>query len=887
MTRRYNSKARTSQKATRGGASGKPRVRRSLATPPASALGLRSSSFGGMSPTTPAAISSVNGKSHPNNRSAPATLDAVSRIGIGTFRSALAPLDLSYSGTLVDRAQFSRLAGLSFLTPTGSLRRDASEALGYLPDLTLAHYWARYRRGGIAKRIVEAYPKATWAGETWLEETADASLETEFERAADALIRRLDVWGRFLRADILCGLGEYSVLLIGAPGALNTPLPIVGRPEQIACLTPLMQVNAKIKQLDESPGPRFGLPLSYEIRLSSTRPTQEVHWSRIIHVADDLLENDIFGIPRLEAVWNHLDDLVKIVGGGSEASWNRMDPGMQIDVDPEIEFDADEEDDLDEQLDAYRHGLDRNLRTRGTKINMLAANVAAFGSNATAVLEQISGTSAIPLRILLGTERGQLASTQDRDNWSDRVTERRKMLGNRLVGQLVDRLIGCGALPKPTQYRTIWSEIDELNSQAKAAVAMSLSQANAASFNVERKPLLTVDEIRVTVFNLEPLVWDAPDVDDGDRDDPDLEREIGDGDSDDDNLDSGGDGDLPQRDATRAAFTDVDTAPTEPDWRVVHRVGDEYLVAAERSWRRLWRDAAMRVEDRSYQLDYLLSQRNAQGAESLVMAALSEAEDSNRPRIERHLTLVTGDAGEAAAANASRRGSLFDQHTGPTISPAPGDDSVVGAADKRQDTATTIAFKIIFDAVDTASIAFAKGYAYDLIVNTSRETRAAIRNIIVRGLSEGIAPRRLRDMIVRVIGLRPDQVTALENFISRGASRRQAERYAKKLLRDRALLIARTEVLRAANEGQRILWMQAASSGLLPSDQKRRWITTLDGRERDAHHDMHGQIRGLAEKFTNPESGARIEPGEEPNCRCSATLATPADIRRYEREQAQ
>jgi len=780
--------------------------------------------------------------------------------------------ELTYTGALLGRGEFAQRYGLTFQTPTGAYRRDAADALGYKPSLTLDDYWLRYRRGGIAKRIVESYPKATWAGEMWLQEIEDAEIETDFERASRLLFSRLHLSAKLRRADILAGLGEYAVLLIGAPGALSAPLRLVGSPDQIAYLQPISQRRARIKELVSDPkNPRFGQVDLYEISFAKDRPADLVHWSRVIHIADGLLENEVFGTPRLEAVWNHLDDLTKVVGGGSEAAWNRMDPGMQIDVDPEIEFDEEEEEDLDEQLDKYRHGLDRNLRTRGTKINMLAANVFAFGSNATSILEQISGTTAIPLRILLGTERGQLASTQDRDNWSDRVTERRGVEGTAILTQLADRLIACGALPAPKEtYKPVWSEIEELNSQAKAAVAMSLSQANAASFNVEQKPILTVDEIRAQVFNLEPLKFEPPAPPEPlVPDNPELEEELVDAPPADDELT-----DDEPTDDKRAAFANVTTPPVDPDWRVVHRVGDAYLTSAERSWRRLWREARQLVEDRAYQLDYLLSQNSADGAARLVEHALSEAEDRHLARVERHLLSIARDAGRAAASNATARGSFHDPLADLARAAAPADAPI------------TVTFEILFDATDAASIAFARGYAYDLIVETSPETRAAIREIIVRGLTEGMSPRALRSQITQIIGLRTDQIRALENFIARGASRSQAERYARKLLRDRALLIARTEVLRAANEGQRELWQQALNVGLLPSDQKRKWITTLDGRERDSHHDMHGQIRGIDEKFDKP-GGGRIEPGEEPNCRCASALATPEEVARYERERSE
>ena len=43
-----------------------------------------------------------------------------------------------------------------------------------------------------------------------------------------------------------------------------------------------------------------------------------VHASRVLHVAEDCLDDDVYGIPRLKPVFDRLDDLLKVVGGSAE-----------------------------------------------------------------------------------------------------------------------------------------------------------------------------------------------------------------------------------------------------------------------------------------------------------------------------------------------------------------------------------------------------------------------------------------------------------------------------------------------------------------------------------------------------------------------------------------
>lgn len=378
----------------------------------------------------------------------------------------------------------------------------------------------RYLRGGIAERIIEAYPRATWSGGARLVEDPDPTTDTDFESASAALFERLRLWTSLLRADILAGLGHYSVLLVGAKGDLSQPMPTSLTAADILYLTPRGEDKAKIREWEQDRAqPRFGQPLYYEIDLGldvlypeSNRVSgvnnQKVHWSRVLHVAEGVLEDEIFGKPRLRAVWNLLDDLFKIVGGGAEAAWKRADPGIQAALNPEYEFDAASETDMAAQIDEYIHGMRRVLRTKGVDLKLLPVQVANFGNNADSVLRMISATTGIPARILTGSERGELASSQDRRNWNERVMERRREFAEPIIRRLVDQFMGIGVLPDPGDYSIRWPDIEELDEGEKARVAAQMAVANRDQIMANGRVILGRDEIRQTVFGLGPMEGD-------------------------------------------------------------------------------------------------------------------------------------------------------------------------------------------------------------------------------------------------------------------------------------------------------------------------------------------------------------------------------------------
>jgi len=410
------------------------------------------------------------------------------------------------SSDLFARAGIASRAGLTF-----GAKRDLFAALGYARTLQPRDYRERYTRNGIARSVVEALPKATWRGSGEVIENEDPDVETPFEEAWKALNKRLKIWSVLQRADVLAGLGRYSVVLLGAPGDFASPLPTRMKPEDLFYLQPFSEEDVSdFTLVDDEHDPRFGLPRIYKVRrISGKTPlntqktvTKDVHFSRILHIADGLLDDRTFGTPRLQPIWNDLDNLEKVVGGGSEAFWIRANQGMHIDFDPDTDVSADEAKKVKDNVEEYQHGMRRAFATMGAKVNMLGSDVANFSAPIDAIITLIAGATGIPKRILVGSERGELSSTQDKDAWDTRVQDRRTdFVAPYIVQPLVDLLIERGVLPEPSEYQVWWPEIDELDEQQKGTVAGAWSNLNKNAGGT----VVTAAEIREHVLGLEPL----------------------------------------------------------------------------------------------------------------------------------------------------------------------------------------------------------------------------------------------------------------------------------------------------------------------------------------------------------------------------------------------
>lgn len=431
--------------------------------------------------------------------------------------------------TLLQRYAVARNAGQAFAGD-----RDYYEVLGYDRDPDPEDYYATYLRNDIARRIVDAEPNASWRERPDVVDDAEVGpedeAETEFEQAVEYLFDEHRLLHYLERADTVSGIGEYGVILLGLAETTegdDDPSLDLNQPatdgdyrslldtkdedgaDDLAYLATFSQARVvDIETVDDPTNPRYGLPESYDIEFETadTASTKTVHYTRVVHIAEDLLENEVFGRPRLEAVYNRLKDLEKVLGGSAEMFWRGADRKFQLNYTGEGRVgDGDE---LEEQAEEMIHGLRNVMRTQNTELNAIEGE----DVDPTGVVEQelkhVAGTVGIPLRILTGSERGELASTQDRATFYERIRERRERFCEpQILRPLLDRLITLGLLPAPSgeSYTVEWPDLFSLNAleqaELRAQDAKALKQA-APMGNPGQ--LATVPEIREQVFG-----WDG------------------------------------------------------------------------------------------------------------------------------------------------------------------------------------------------------------------------------------------------------------------------------------------------------------------------------------------------------------------------------------------
>lgn len=452
------------------------------------------------------------------------------------------PTFIRAASVLLQRTQFASLAG--FDQYNGN--REIFKVLGYPSHISFRDYRERFKRGGIARRIVKALPSMMgWSDFQIVERSVDegSKRKTKFEKAWINLNDRLSIGSIFKRADILAGIGEYSCIYLGVKerGAkgkdLKQKISSLNGPDSIVYLRPLDQESCEIVEWADKPedvsDERYGLPKTYRVRINGSdrksiissgqvarSNTVDVHWSRIIHVTHEPLDNELFSEPVLQAVWNYLVDLDKLAGGGSEAVWKEAVQRVLFDLDQNIgpdQIDDDTKNKLKSDLEDMMHNLKQYIFTRGVTPKSIGVNPVKFGENVKTIISLIAATLDLPQRRIMGSESAYASADQDKNTEEETIQSRQKEFGTSLVRQFVDRLIEYGALPKPSKYEVVWATEGKKKFKFLAGIVRDFAQANQAQKNATGQTITTPDEIRDMVLDMEPLEIEEEEVEEIDE----------------------------------------------------------------------------------------------------------------------------------------------------------------------------------------------------------------------------------------------------------------------------------------------------------------------------------------------------------------------------------
>lgn len=373
---------------------------------------------------------------------------------------------------------------------------------GYPAQIKFSQFWNMYRRFGVAKNVVELPVDTGWLT------PPTVNGNSAFDSAVETLSKRIDIWLRIKGLDTRQRVGRYAGMFMRVRDNKQPSEPIEGTLSEAALMdmTPLYESQLEVIESDQDPtSETFGQPLILQYRQSvegdrneETNNTINIHASRIVFAAEGADDGSIYGIPALEAIFNSLMDLRKVIGGGAEGFYKNAAQNIVFDVKDGASAIGyqDKLDKFNEQYDEFSQNRARRaMWTPGMSATTLDSTLVQPEQFFNVALNDVAAGSKIPATIVIGQQTGRLASDEDSSHFLSMVQSRRENFMTEMIRSVFDWLIKFGILPA-SEYEVEWDDLLARSESEKLDNADKMAGINEKVFKSGGELPFTGEEIR-------------------------------------------------------------------------------------------------------------------------------------------------------------------------------------------------------------------------------------------------------------------------------------------------------------------------------------------------------------------------------------------------------
>lgn len=393
---------------------------------------------------------------------------------------------------------------------------------GYIEKPEFSTFYDTYQRNGLARAGVDKTVAKTWQDFPFvLEKPRDAgqsAKETMWERRIRERFEDLRVWQQLSEADRRGMVGAYAGVILRLADSKPLKEPVNAVPGGLAGLVeviPAWEGQLTVSEYDtDQRSEAYGQPKMFAFNEAGignvTQPRSfNVHPDRVLIWSRDGTVN---GTSALKAGLNDLMTAEKIIGAGGEGFWKNAKAAPVLEVDKEANVASmakfmgvqphEIADKMGEQVEAFQRGFDELLMIQGMQAKPLQVTLPSPEHFFSVAVQSFSASIMIPMKILVGMQTGERASTEDADEWAQTNMSRRAAFVIPNILAFVRRLERFGMIPvKP--WSLAWTDLTEPKASEKIDRVAKMADVNAkAQASGER--VFTGAEMRAVV-DLEPL----------------------------------------------------------------------------------------------------------------------------------------------------------------------------------------------------------------------------------------------------------------------------------------------------------------------------------------------------------------------------------------------
>ena len=374
------------------------------------------------------------------------------------------------------RRRLENMFGGAFSGRGANVEHDHYFDFGYPENLVFDDFYKMYARNGMASGAVAKTVQKTWETlPTLLEQERDGSQsETPEETALEKQVRirfsDLRLWAHLAEVDSRSLVGAYAGLILRFADGKRFDQPVDFVPGGLKGLVeviPAWEGQLTIGAWDtDQESESYGKPSMFQfdeaaVGNDKTQPRKlQIHPDRIIVWSKD---GTINGNSALEPGFNDLLTMEKVSGAGGEGFWKNAKSAPVFEMSPEAKMEqlikglnvknADEViDKISNQVADWQKGFDQLLILQGMEAKTLSVTLPSPEHFFAIALQSYATSWSIPLKILIGSQTGERASTEDAAEWSRTIMSRRAMQTVPNIKVLIDRLERVGVLPEKDWY---------------------------------------------------------------------------------------------------------------------------------------------------------------------------------------------------------------------------------------------------------------------------------------------------------------------------------------------------------------------------------------------------------------------------------------------------
>ncbi|MCM8204871.1 anti-CBASS protein Acb1 family protein [Enterobacter hormaechei] len=400
-------------------------------------------------------------------------------------------------------------ARMGLMAPTMGLdnkRHSAWCEYGFPEQVTYENLYALYRRGGIAHGAVEKLVGKCWQTNPEIIEGDDADEskdETAWEKKTKKVFTKR-LWRAFAEADRRRLVGRYAGILLHINDSREWDQPVV-RGKSLKKVTIAWAGSLTVSEwVTDQKSADYGQPKQWEyVESLPNGGTNKrfVHPDRVFILGD--YSNDAIGF--LEPGYNACVSLEKVEGGSGESFLKNAARQLNVNFEKEIDFNnlaslygvsIDElQDKFNDVAGEMNRGNDVLMTTQGATVTPLVTAVADPSATYNVNLQTFAASVDEPVKILVGMQTGERASTEDQKYMNARCQSRRGDLSFE-IEDFSDKLIDLKIIDPVSEKTVIWDDLNEQTGTEKLANAKTMAEINQTFQGSGENPAFSREEIR-------------------------------------------------------------------------------------------------------------------------------------------------------------------------------------------------------------------------------------------------------------------------------------------------------------------------------------------------------------------------------------------------------